>query len=102
MAAGYGYFKWLMNQASFVSTMTLVSLSLLVLLVNVGLTTAAEQSSSRKLGVTPLSACKVQLDDGRIVDLSSLDDASNPKYFKLYFSLRNLNILFEFYLFFIK
>lgn len=34
----------------------------------------------KKLGVEKLGSCKAKLDDGRIIDLSSLDNPSKPRY----------------------
>lgn len=34
--------------------------------------------NSNNLGITPLSNCKVKLDDGSVIDLSSLDNPNQP------------------------
>ena len=31
------------------------------------------------VGINRLSTCKVELDDGKIIDLTSLDNAANPR-----------------------
>ena len=33
------------------------------------------------LGVDRITTCKAKLDDGRIIDLTSLDNAGSPRYF---------------------
>ena len=39
------------------------------------------------LKIIPLSNCKAKLNDGRLIDLTSLDDPSSPRYFSDKFSL---------------
>ncbi len=41
--------------------------------------TALLIKETKTVGINKLSSCKVELDDGKIIDLTSLDDASNPR-----------------------
>ncbi len=42
-------------------------------------TTCSIIKSKRSFSITPITSCKVQLDDGLFIDLTSLDDALNPR-----------------------
>ena len=51
------------------------------------LTTIYIESKSTLKKPTKLSSCKAQLDDGSIVDLTSLDDSSSPRLANVLFSV---------------